>query len=89
MAGPGPRIRYNLGLLFLQQKNLAGAERELRAALHIEPGNLEFQYGLASFYLNQGRFEEARPIAEAMTAMHPDNATGMQMLEYIRRNAGQ
>ena len=87
---PGePRIHYNLGLLYLQLKNLAGAERELRAALDIEPGNLEFQYGLASFYLNQGRFEEARPIAEAMAAMHPDNPTGMQMLEYIRRNAGQ
>ena len=87
---PGePRIHYNLGLLYLQLKNLAGAERELRAALDIEPGNLEFQYGLASFYLNQGRFEEARPIAEAMAAMHSDNPSGQQMLEFIRRNTGQ
>jgi len=81
-----PRIRYNLGLLYQQQRDLARAEGELRAALELEPGSLEFQYALANLYLIQGRFGDARPIAEAMATMHPEDPVGRQMLEFIRQN---
>jgi tetratricopeptide (TPR) repeat protein len=79
------RIRYNLGLLhqFLGQQ--AQAEEALRAALSLEPLNLEFQYALADHYLKLGRYEDARPIAEQMIATHPDNPVGRQMLEFIQR----
>ena len=78
-----PRIHYNLGLLYLQQRDFARAERELKTALVLDPRNLDIQYALASFYINQGRLEDARPIAEDMAASHPGNPLGRQMLEHI------
>jgi len=83
------RIHYNLGLLYAFLQNPAAAEVELRAALEIEPQSLDFQYGLADFYLKRGMFEKARPVVEDMARMHPENPIGAQMLEFIRRNTGQ
>jgi len=83
------RIRCNLGLLYAQMQNVAAAEAQLRAALDLEPQNLDFQYGLADFYLKRGFFEKARPIAEDMVAMHPENPIGEQMLNFIRMNTGR
>jgi tetratricopeptide (TPR) repeat protein len=83
------RIHYNLGLLYQQQQNMIGAEQKLSEALALEPGNLEFQYALADYYLKRGLFEEARPIAEAMMNMHPENPIGSQILNYIRQNTGR
>jgi tetratricopeptide (TPR) repeat protein len=80
------RIHYNLGLLYAHLQNVTAAESELRAALVLEPANLDFQYGLADFYLKRGQFEQARPLAETMASMHPENPIGGQMLEFIRRN---
>jgi tetratricopeptide (TPR) repeat protein len=83
------RAHYNLGLLYQFLQNLPGAENSLRTALALEPRNLEYLYALADYYLKLGRFEDARPIAEAMVSMHPENPVGGQMLEFIRRNTGQ
>ncbi len=83
------RIHYNLGLLYQQLQNIMGAESELRAALMLEPQNLDFQYGLADHYLKRGLFEQARPIVEDMATMHPDNPIGGQMLNFIQRNTGR
>ena len=83
------RIHYNLGLIYAFQQNMAAAEDELRAALNLEPQSLDFQYGLADFYLKSGQFEKARPIVEDMASMHPENPIGGQMLEFIRRNTGK
>jgi Tfp pilus assembly protein PilF len=83
------RIHYNLGLLYAHLQNSPAAERELKAALMLEPGSLDFQYGLADFYLKRGRFEQARTIAETMASTHPENPIGNQILEFIRRNSGQ
>jgi tetratricopeptide (TPR) repeat protein len=83
------RVHYNLGLLYQFLQDLPGAENSLRAALALEPRNLEYLYALADHYLKLGRFEDARPIAEKMVAMHPENPVGSQMLEFIRRNTGQ
>ena len=83
------RIHYNLGLLYAQLQNITGAESELRAALTLEPQNLDFQYGLADHYLKRGLFEQARPIVEDMASMHPENPIGGQMLDFLRRNTGR
>ena len=72
---------------FLQ--NVTGAEQELRAAVALEPQSLDFQYGLADFYLKRGMFEQARPVAQDMAKMHPDNPIGAQLLEFIQRNTGK
>ena len=83
------RIRYNLGLLYALIQEPAAAETKLREALGLEPRNLDFQYGLADFYLKRGLFEQARPIVEDMVSMHPENPIGSQMLDFIRRNTGR
>ena len=87
---PGrPRIRYNLGLLYQQLRQLELAERELSLALEADRRNFDFQYALLDHYLKRGMFEEARPVAEALASMHPQNPVGMQALEYIRQATGQ
>jgi tetratricopeptide (TPR) repeat protein len=87
---PGrPRIRYNLGLLYQQLRQLELAERELSLALESDRRNFDFQYALLDHYLKRGMFERARPIAEAMASMHPQNPVGMQALEYIRQATGR
>ena len=83
------RIRYNLGLLYAHLQNVTAAENQLRAALDLEPQSLDFQYGLADFYLKRGMFEQARPIVEDMVSMHPENPIGTQMLNFIRTNTGK
>jgi tetratricopeptide (TPR) repeat protein len=83
------RIHYNLGLLYQQQQNMNRAEQKLRKALALEPGSLEFQYALADHYLKRGLFEKARPIAEAMMNMHPENPIGSRIMNFIRENTGR
>lgn len=83
------RIHYNLGLLYQHLQNARLAEKELRAALSLEPGNLDFQYGLVDHYLKRGLFDQARPIAEIMASQHSENPIGGQILEYIKRNTGR
>ena len=83
------RIHYNLGLIYAYLQNMSAAESELRRALDLEPQSLDFQYGLADFYLKRGMFEKALPIVEDMASMHPENPIGGQMLEFIRRNTGR
>ncbi len=87
---PGrPRIHYNLGLLYQHLGNAQGAEAELGIALALDPGSLDYQYALVDHLLKRGLFEKARPIAEAMASMHPENPVGAQILEYIRQNTGR
>ena len=83
------RIHYNLGLLYQHLGNARLAENELNAALLIEPRNLDFQYGLVDHYLKRGLFEQARPIAEDMASMHPENPIGHQILEFIKTSTGR
>ena len=82
-------LAYSLGLLYQHMQVDAKAESELRAALALEPQGLEFQFGLADFYLKRGMFEQALPIVEDMVSMHPDNPIGAQMLNFIRTNPGR
>jgi tetratricopeptide (TPR) repeat protein len=79
-------MHYNLGLLYQHLRNLPAAESELRAALELVPGSLEFQYGLADHYLKRGMFDEARQVAEDMASMHPENPIGRQILDFIQKN---
>jgi len=83
------RIHYNLGLLYQYLQNPVKAEIELQAALSLDPQSLDFLYGLADHYLKRGLFEKARPVAESMAKIHPDNPIGNQMLDFIQQNSGQ
>ena len=83
------RIHYNLGLLYQHMHVDSKAESELRTALTLEPQSLDFQFGLADYYLKRGRFEEALPIVDDMVSMHPDNPIGAQMLNFIQTNTAK
>ena len=83
------RIHYNLGLLYQHLGDAGLAENELKAALLLEPRSLDFQYGLVDHYLKRGLFEKARPIAEDMASMHPENPIGSQVLQFIKTNTGR
>jgi Tfp pilus assembly protein PilF len=78
-----PRVHYNLGLLLQQLKRDAEAEVALKTALRADPGNLDFLYALADYYLKRRQFAQARQMAEQMMFRHPNNAIGSQILKYI------
>ena len=80
------RIQYNLGLLLQHLKQDAEAEAALTKAQELEPGNMDYLYALADFYLKKGRWEKAEGIAQQMVARHPDHPLGKQLLKSLRNH---
>jgi tetratricopeptide (TPR) repeat protein len=80
------RIHYNLGLLQQHLKNDSAAEASLLKALALEPGNLDYLYALADFYLKRGKLQKAKGIAEEMVAKHPAYRIGQDLLNFIEKN---
>jgi tetratricopeptide (TPR) repeat protein len=79
------RIQYNLGLLLQQLNRGSEAEKALAKALTIEPSNRDFALALADFYFKQRRWEAARRIAKQMITLHPDDPTGLKILDLIQQ----
>ena len=80
------RIHYNLGLLQQQLDRDEKAEISLQRAAAIEPGNLDFLYALADFYLKRGRLVPAERVAEQMITARPDQRIGYEIIEFIRNS---
>ena len=78
------RVHYNLGLLQQYLNRRQAAEASLTRAVRIEPGNLDFLYALADFFIKQERWQEAEHVARQMVEKHPDVKTGHDLLNYIR-----
>jgi len=83
------RVHYNLGLLLAHLQRDRQAEMALLRALEIEPGNMNFLYALAEFYLKRSRMTEAKLIAEQMIAKHPENKLGHDLLNFINDRLSQ
>ena len=83
------RASYNLGLLQLQLGKDTLAKASLESALKIEPGNLDYLYALADFYLKRGRWKSLEKIAEEMVAWHPNQRIGYDILKQVGRQKGQ
>jgi Tfp pilus assembly protein PilF len=77
------RVHYNLGLLLQALGRDSEAEQELKAALRIEPDNLDFLHAAADYYLKRGRFAEAKGFARTMVEKHPGNRLGHDLLGFI------
>jgi Tfp pilus assembly protein PilF len=77
------RIHYNLGLLQQQLGKDRDAEASLRRALEIEPDSMDFLYALASHYLKNGKYSQARTVVEQMLSKHPSNTIGRDLLRYL------
>jgi tetratricopeptide (TPR) repeat protein len=82
------RWRYNTGLLLQQHGMSDEAEFELRAAVSLEPGNLDYLYALADHYIKRGRYVAALAITEMMIAAHPAERMGHDMKAMIERQLG-
>jgi tetratricopeptide (TPR) repeat protein len=68
---PGPRA--NLGMMRLNHGDHAGAERDLRAALALEPGFLPARQGLGHLLGLEGRYREALALVEPVLDLNPDD----------------
>jgi hypothetical protein len=51
----------------------------------MEPENLEYLYALADHYIKRGEFRKALPIAERMSAAHPEQRIGRELRAYIQK----
>ncbi|BCS95345.1 hypothetical protein DSLASN_09770 [Desulfoluna limicola] len=79
------RIHYNLGLLLQLLKRDLEAEDALSHALAREPGNIEFLFAMADHLIKRGRYDDAELVALTMIEKHPENKTGYDIMNYIRR----
>ena len=80
----------DLGAIRNQTKNYAGAEEALKKSLELKPDSPMAEYELAKTYVATGRWQEAAPLAEAVTKELPDLAAAHVLLANIRlkqRNA--
>ena len=58
----------------------------LRAAIDLEPENMDFLYAMADFYLKRNKLKKARSIAQEMVARHPTQRIGRDMLNIIEKD---
>jgi Tfp pilus assembly protein PilF len=73
------RVRYNLGLILLQQGKRAEAEKELKAVVDSEPRNTTFIYALAISYLQGGEKAKATELIDTLIKLEPDNPYWKQL----------
>lgn len=79
-AHPGFGDAYNnRGFARLMQGDLEGAEADFRAALALHPDAEQALANLASLYLNTERHDEARPLAQRLLRLQPDNPQYRQL----------
>ncbi|MDR3110082.1 MAG: tetratricopeptide repeat protein [Planctomycetaceae bacterium] len=73
------RVRYNLGLILLQQGKREEAEKELKAIVDAEPKNTSFIYALAVSYLQRGEKTKATELIDKLIKLEPDNPYWKQL----------
>jgi Tfp pilus assembly protein PilF len=83
-----PRVHYNLGQLLAYLGRDARAAAALSKALELDPLNMDYLSALAKFYIRRGKLVQAKKIAEKMTAAHPSNPLGANLLKFIRKKSG-
>jgi tetratricopeptide (TPR) repeat protein len=79
------RIHYNLALLQAYLAQDAEAETSLLKALAIAPGNRDYLFAAADFYMQRGRLGDARKYAEQLVVRYPTWPTGHELLSIINR----
>jgi tetratricopeptide (TPR) repeat protein len=79
------RAHYNLGLLLQYLNRPSEAEAALLLALELEPGNTDFLYAMADYYIKAGRWEDARRMAQQIITLEPSNPAGRDILNFIDR----
>ena len=79
------RVHYNLGLLLQQLERDSDAEKALAHALTTDPDNMDYLYALAQFYMKIGKLQKAKPLAEQMVSVYPNQRVGYDLLALIAK----
>ena len=77
------RVRYNLALAMLKLKQWEEGAAALNKTVQIEPGNREYFVTLANLYLNFGKREQARSLAESILKQVPDHQDASELLKAL------
>ncbi|MEI6258840.1 MAG: tetratricopeptide repeat protein [Deltaproteobacteria bacterium] len=83
----GPRVHYNLGLLYGYLGKDRQAETVLRRAVELEPENMDYLLALAQQYLKRGNFADAGKIADQMIAKRPGDSRGLGLKDFVQLNS--
>lgn len=73
-GGATPSLLFDRGLARAHRGELAGAERDLRSALALDPDSVPARETLGGVLAMAGRFAEAAEELRAAVARHPDDA---------------
>jgi tetratricopeptide (TPR) repeat protein len=76
IAPEDPRIREQLGQLFMQQGNYAEAEKHLSEATRLDPGKSNLHFLLGQAYKHLGRQQEAKTEFDAASRLANVSADG-------------
>jgi tetratricopeptide (TPR) repeat protein len=80
-------VQYRYGMLLYLHRRMDEAEAALCAAAELEPNTPQFLLGLTLFYKQLGKFDLARPLAERLVALRPQDPVYRQVLAEIRSMA--
>jgi len=84
-----PNVHFALGYLLWTQGHTAEAAQEFQAELQNIPGHNQATLYLADSYIQMNRFEDARPLLEAVVKMSPTNSMGHLDLGIVYADAGR
>ncbi|WP_300465096.1 tetratricopeptide repeat protein [Desulfobacula sp.] len=81
--------RLELVELYLQEKNLFQARKQLEKALRLSPSSEKGMALLSGIYILEGDFENAEKICHTLVKRNPDNASGHIRLGLIYNATGR
>lgn len=77
------------GLLLEKENHVAGAEREYKAALEIDPASTDALTGLANIYMRGNRLADAGDVLRKLVSLHPDDVAAHMQLGRVLAGAGK
>ncbi|KAK9498194.1 hypothetical protein O3M35_004065 [Rhynocoris fuscipes] len=80
------RVHFNLGMLAMDDRDLAGAENWFRRAIQIKPDFRSALFNLALLLADDHRPLEAAPFLNQLVRHHPDHVKGLILLGDIYIN---
>ena len=79
-----PRVYYNWGLLLQNQGLQKEAETVFTKGLARVPDSIDIQYALCILWIQSEQFNKAKPLANRLIELYPNNPTFQELLNYIK-----
>ena len=80
-----PDLVYQRGAALMANRNLAGAEADLRRAIQLSPRHTAAMNDLAVLLISQKKTDEARKLLEEVLRLNPQDRTAAANLEQIKK----